>query len=105
MNSTFTTASSISLKRTWSGATNSNRQTDDSSSRSGIPPLPKISGEILLQVLTHRSLRRSDGGSEDFDNERLAELGKQVLDTAITAALFNRTPVLSGLEMLVSYLF
>ncbi|KAE9408277.1 hypothetical protein BT96DRAFT_1013727 [Gymnopus androsaceus JB14] len=100
MNSTFTTASSISLKRTWSGATNSNRQTDDSSSRSGIPPLPKISGEILLQVLTHRSLRRSDGGSEDFDNERLAELGKQVLDTAITAALFNRTPVLSGLEML-----
>lgn len=106
MSSSFGTATSSHLKRTWSGTRDNtgNRPPEGTTSTTprSVPPLPAINGEILLQVLTHRSLRR-DGVGQDFDNERLAELGKQVLDTAITATLFNRRPVLSGLEMLVLF--
>ncbi|KAJ4485942.1 ribonuclease III domain-containing protein [Lentinula aciculospora] len=97
--------SSIALKRSWSRINAGNQeisgeQTDELPSHSGVPPLPKINGETLLQVLTHRSLRRPEEASGSFDNERLAELGAKVLDTAITAALFHRRPILSGPEML-----
>ncbi|KIK70786.1 hypothetical protein GYMLUDRAFT_147614 [Collybiopsis luxurians FD-317 M1] len=86
------TVASTSLKR---------KPNDESTSlHSGVPPLPEIRGEILLQVLTHRSLRRSGEISEDFDNERLSELGANVLETAITATLFHRRPLLSGFEIL-----
>ncbi|KAJ3910123.1 ribonuclease III domain-containing protein [Lentinula edodes] len=103
--STSTIMSSTALKRTWSLTNTGDRgssyeQSDQSISHSGVPPLPKINGDTLLQVLTHRSLRRQDDALENFDNERLAELGATVLDTAITVALFHRRPVLSGLEML-----
>ncbi|KAJ3771441.1 hypothetical protein EV361DRAFT_924441 [Lentinula raphanica] len=97
--------SSTHLKRTWS-LTNAGTQGSyveqpiESSSRSGVPPLPKINGETLLQVLTHRSLRRPGDVSADFDNERLSELGARGLEAAITVALFHRRPILSGSEML-----
>ncbi|KAF5388484.1 hypothetical protein D9757_004582 [Collybiopsis confluens] len=85
-------------------STSLKRKPDDESPshRSGVPPLPEIRGEILLQILTHRSLRRQLSGhiSEDFDNERLAELGAKVLETAITTTLFHRRPLLSGFEIL-----
>lgn len=94
------TVASTSLKR---------KPNDESTSfHSDVPPLPEIRGEILLQVLTHRSLRRSGEISADFDNERLSELGANVLETAITATLFHRRPLLSGFEILVNlsvYLF
>ncbi|KAJ3989559.1 hypothetical protein F5890DRAFT_1400832 [Lentinula detonsa] len=95
--------SSTALKRTWSRTSPGNQGTSgeqETTSHLGVP-LPKINGETLLQVLTHRSLRRPDDASENFDNERLSELGARVLDTAITTTLFHRRPVLSGLEMLV----
>ncbi|KAF9076105.1 hypothetical protein BDP27DRAFT_1313907 [Rhodocollybia butyracea] len=86
---------SMTLKRTWS------RTTQGTSSQStSLPPLPQLNGQILLQVLTHRSLRRFDQLSEDFDNERLSELGENALAIAISIALFHRRPVLSGKEML-----
>ncbi|KAJ3803427.1 hypothetical protein GGU11DRAFT_6133 [Lentinula aff. detonsa] len=95
--------SSTALKRTWSRTSPGSQGTSgeqETTSYLGVP-LPKINGETLLQVLTHRSLRRPDDASENFDNERLSELGARVLDTAITTTLFHRRPVLSGLEMLV----
>jgi hypothetical protein len=68
-----------------------------------LPPLPKLTSELILQVYTHISLRRlSDDGPEEYgDNERLIELGKAVLDALITYVLFNRRPMLKVPELRV----
>lgn len=48
--------------------------------------LPKLRGQIILQVFTHKSLQQHvDSGN----NERLAELGQQILQMAITHTLFQ----------------
>jgi len=66
-----------------------------------LPPLPKLTSELILQVYTHISLRRrSDDGPEEYgDNERLVELGKAVLDALITYVLFNKRPMLTVAEL------
>ena len=68
------------------------------------PPLPQIkSGDLILQVFTHKSLRRPNATPEQYgDNERLADLGKVVLDAAITRTLFNIRPILQAAEISVS---
>ena len=67
------------------------------------PPLPQIkSGDLILQVFTHKSLRRPNVTPEHYgDNERLADLGKVVLDAAITRTLFNSRPILQAAEISV----
>lgn len=67
------------------------------------PPLPQIkSGDLILQVFTHKSLRRPNATPEQYgDNERLADLGKVVLDVAITRTLFNIRPILQAAEISV----
>ena len=67
------------------------------------PPLPQIkSGDLILQVFTHKSLRRPNATPEHYgDNERLADLGKAVLDAAITRTLFNSRPILQAAEISV----
>ncbi|KAF9270035.1 hypothetical protein L218DRAFT_952228 [Marasmius fiardii PR-910] len=69
-----------------------------------LPPLPKISGECLLQVYTHKSLRRSEDVSpEEFeDSERLSVLGERVLSAAVTLLLFRRRPMKSREEIELS---
>lgn len=69
-----------------------------------LPPLPKLTSELILQVYTHVSLRRQTGvGPEEYgDNERLIELGKAVLDALVTNVLFNRRPMLKAGEICVS---
>ncbi|KAG6885409.1 hypothetical protein C0993_002142 [Termitomyces sp. T159_Od127] len=65
------------------------------------PPLPKVSSDIVLQVFTHISLRRTGGSAED-DNERLIHLGRLVLDAAVTNILFNQRPMRTTQEIIVS---
>ena len=74
-----------------------------SAPRPQLPPLPKITGEIILQVFTHRSLQRSHGGTLDdnSDNRRLAVLGKTVLEVVVTHLLFKRKPPLATADMRV----
>ncbi|KAG6890734.1 hypothetical protein C0992_013117 [Termitomyces sp. T32_za158] len=66
------------------------------------PPLPKVSSDIVLQVFTHVSLRRTGGSAED-DNERLIHLGRLVLDAAVTNILFNKRPIRTTQEIIVSF--
>jgi dsRNA-specific ribonuclease len=68
-----------------------------------LAPLPQIkSGDLILQVFTHKSLRRPNATPEHYgDNERLADLGKVVLDAAITRSLFNSRPILQAAEISV----
>lgn len=69
-----------------------------------VPQLPKISGDLMLEVFTHKSLRFNGApANEEFgDNERIAELGSRVLETAVTYALFRKKePMLSANEIQV----
>jgi dsRNA-specific ribonuclease len=65
---------------------------------SSLPPIPKLNGEVLLDVFTHRSLRFHgaplDDSSEYGDNIRLAVLGKVILEACITDTLFKKRPML-----------
>ncbi|KZT02927.1 uncharacterized protein LAESUDRAFT_660725, partial [Laetiporus sulphureus 93-53] len=61
------------------------------------PPVPKLPGDIILEVFSHRSLRfpgaQTNEESDCGDNERLSMLGEKVLDTAVTFTLFNKKPL------------
>ena len=57
------------------------------------PELPKLSGEIILDVFTHASLRRACNATYQ-DNERLSILGHYILDMITTQLLFYRKPKL-----------
>lgn len=73
-----------------------------------VPPLPKIDGDahIILDVYTHNSLRghlgsASDPNDEYGDADRLALLGKEVLDLAITHYWYRKMPLISAEQLMV----
>ncbi|KAG1825751.1 uncharacterized protein BJ212DRAFT_1315897 [Suillus subaureus] len=59
-----------------------------------LPDLPKLTGHIILQVFTHRSLRLACN-AQFHDNERLAVLGHNILEMMTTDLLFSRKPRLT----------
>jgi len=64
-----------------------------------LPPLPKISGDLILDVFTHKSLQVDAHNHEYGGNDRLAELGGKVLDMTITHCLFSRRPMLMAADI------
>ncbi|KDR85371.1 hypothetical protein GALMADRAFT_53029 [Galerina marginata CBS 339.88] len=67
---------------------------------SRLPPLPQIKSDLVLQVFTHKSLRRPNAPPADYgDNERLADLGKMAFEVAITYALFRKRPLLQASDI------
>jgi hypothetical protein len=68
-----------------------------------VPTLPQISGDTILQVFTHPSLRhKTDARPEEYeDNARLTVLGEAALQMAVTSYLVRRRPMLSSDEMSV----
>jgi dsRNA-specific ribonuclease len=80
------------------------RPLEDDAATFTLPELPKIGGELTLEVFTHDSLRY-DGylpNTEHGDHKRIAELGSKVLESAIMYALFRKKPPLSAEQMRVS---
>ena len=69
-----------------------------------LPALPRIGSETILEVFTHRTLRFSGAqdDSEYGNSDRLAAIGRTVLETAITMVLFNKRPMITGDEIKVS---
>ncbi|KAK0208743.1 hypothetical protein DFS33DRAFT_1305385 [Desarmillaria ectypa] len=67
---------------------------------SNLPPLPKINGDynIMLDVYTHNTARPHAGAmDEEYGNtERLEELGKRMLNLAVTCHFFSVKPHLSA---------
>jgi dsRNA-specific ribonuclease len=59
-----------------------------------VPSLPKIKGDIILEVFTHPSLRGN--------NARLAALGRAILSSTVTYLLYQKTPTLDASEIIVS---
>lgn len=71
--------------------------------RTRVPPLPPLQSDLILQVFTHKSLRRPKVSPADYgDNERLSELGRAALDVAMTDALFRKLPYLGVADISVS---
>ena len=72
-----------------------------------LPAAPKLRGDIILEVFTHKSLRFPGApineDSEFGDNERLSVLGEKVLELAVTFALFNKRPMLKAEEIEVRH--
>jgi hypothetical protein len=66
-----------------------------------LPELPKLSGQIMLEVFTHRSLRLACH-AKYRDNERLSVLGSYILEMMTTQLLFNKKPMLTRSEIEVS---
>ena len=68
-----------------------------------LPPIPKLNGEVLLDVFTHRSLRfegaPTDETSEYGDNMRLATLGEAILRATVMDTLFKKRPMLQSKEL------
>lgn len=58
-----------------------------------VPELPKLSGPVILEVYTHKSLRLACN-AQFPDNERLAILGHEILEMMTTHLLFFRKPKL-----------
>ncbi|KAI0689885.1 ribonuclease III domain-containing protein [Cytidiella melzeri] len=77
--------------------------TSSGAKMSALPSIPKLNGEVLLDVFTHRSLRFQgaplDDSSEYGDNIRLAVLGKAILHAAAIDTLFKKRPMLKADEI------
>ncbi|KAI5124172.1 hypothetical protein M0805_000979 [Coniferiporia weirii] len=69
------------------------------SSVSGFPELPKINGDVILEAFSHKSLSFAYNPDRSFDNERLAELGKTVLQLAVTNIIYRRRPVIKAADI------
>lgn len=85
-----------------SGSNPSSRKRQRSvTSPEDLPELPKLSGQIMLEVFTHKSLRVACH-AKYRDNERLSVLGSHILEMMTTQLLFNRRPMLMRSEIEVS---
>ena len=63
--------------------------------------LPKLSGDIILDVFTHKSIKASSSTVNEYDNERLAVLGEAVLGMAATFVLFHQNPTCTASDIRV----
>ena len=67
--------------------------------------LPKLVGEIMLDVFTHKSIKVPTSSVSEHDNERLAVLGKSALEMATTFVLFRQRPVQTAEEIAVRIVY
>lgn len=66
------------------------------------PRLPPLSGDVFLQVSTHKSLRLKGVSPDQYgDNERMIELGRQVFDLVLTEHLYRKRPMLKVKDLAV----
>ena len=66
-----------------------------------LPPLPEITGDIVLETFSHTSLNllRKDGTA--LNNGRLSEIGRIVLDLAATSYLIGKRPLVPSEDIAV----
>lgn len=69
------------------------------------PELPPLRGDLILDIFTHKSIEVPGSSHPGYgDNARLAELGHQALEFAITETLFRlKDPMLNVEELSVSH--
>jgi len=80
----------------------SSQQVVDETKFALFPPLPPITGDIILETFTHRTLRFEGAVNADqfSDNQRLAELGDQLLKLVATNSVYHRrSPAVKAVDM------
>lgn len=65
-----------------------------------IPELPVLNGDLILDVFTHPSIKKSGPSFEPIygDNTRLAALGQKALELAVTETLFKLKDPMLGVK-------
>lgn len=66
---------------------------------SDFPALPRITGDLMLETFSHKSLNLSYDPEMSTDNERLIELGRTVLEFAVTRYLYDKLPIVPGKDI------
>src|SRR5258708_20814517 len=64
-----------------------------------LPQLPPVQSEAALAIFVHSSLKSSAQNDRFGDGERLAFIGRQVLNMAIAEVLFEKRPMLETVEL------
>ncbi|KAF9527781.1 hypothetical protein CPB83DRAFT_855615 [Crepidotus variabilis] len=83
-------------KRSFSGVNESRPKFDPTKA----PSLPILSGDLILQVYTHKSLRQPGVSPEHYgDNERLGCVGKPAFEMELTRYLFKKRPMLKAEDL------
>ena len=73
------------------------------SSEDDFAPLPNLRGDLILQVFTHKSMRRPGVSPDEYnDNERLVDLGKSAFEASFSRYFFYKRPMLKAYEIAVS---
>lgn len=77
------------------------------STTSELPQLPLIeNSEILLDVCTHKDIKPvGDGPCGWADNDRLEDIGSQIVQTVVTECLFSKRPPLPVEDIKVNFSF
>ena len=66
------------------------------------PELPTIEDfNLLMEVLSHKDIQSTSSG--EWGNERLAELGEQVLNHVVTFHYFSKHPLVRAEELRVYF--
>jgi dsRNA-specific ribonuclease len=66
-----------------------------------IPPLPPVQSDATLAIFVHSSLKGTVQNDLFGDGERLAFIGRQVLNMAIAETCFEKRPMVNAVDMLV----
>jgi len=66
------------------------------------PALPRLDGETMLLVFTHRSIAGIHPDETYGDTDRLAALGSGVLSTVVTHHFFAKRPMLTATEIITN---
>jgi dsRNA-specific ribonuclease len=71
-----------------------------------IPPLPPVQSDATLAIFVHSSLKGTSPNDLFGDGERLAFIGRQVLNMAIAETWFEKRPMVDApdLEVKCSFL-
>jgi dsRNA-specific ribonuclease len=66
---------------------------------SSLPPLPPVQSETALAIFVHSSIKSLTPNDNFGDADRLAFIGRNVLNMAIAHVLFEKKPMLSAVEL------
>jgi dsRNA-specific ribonuclease len=64
-----------------------------------LPPLPPVQSEAVLAIFVHSSLKSTVPNDKFGDADRLAFIGRQALTMAVAEVLFEKTPMMSAVDL------
>jgi hypothetical protein len=75
------------------------RKQSDIKRKMSLPPLPPVQSEAALAIFVHSSIKSLVQNDNFGDADRLAFIGRQVLNMAIGEVFFEKRPMLSAVDL------